>query len=100
MVEPHDFGARDRAHISIDSFREVSRYTSPARPQRRRPLRENYAAHAGILVQQLTSALGPRKTLAEDSRLPLQGLRPGTLVEIETRPPDNGARCVLLSTEP
>lgn len=92
MVEPHDFGARDRAHISIDSFREVSRYTSPARPQRRRPLRENYAAHAGILVQQLTSALGPRKTLAEDSRLPLQGLRPGTLVEIETRPPDNGAR--------
>jgi hypothetical protein len=29
MAEPEDYGARDRPHVSIDTFREVTQYSFP-----------------------------------------------------------------------
>lgn len=40
MAEPDNFDTRDRAHISIDVFRETAAYTFPSRNQERKPLRE------------------------------------------------------------
>jgi hypothetical protein len=92
MAEPEDFGARDRPHISINSFREATQYAYPARAQQRKPLRENYAAHADVLLDQLTHALGALPALTADPRLRVEGLKPGTVVEVSTRPPDEGSR--------
>jgi hypothetical protein len=58
MAEPEDFGVRDRAHIFIDAFRETAAYTFPARSQDRKPLRDDYNAHATALLDQLAVALG------------------------------------------
>jgi hypothetical protein len=87
-----EFGTRDRPHISIDAFRETTQYAYPARRQERKPLRENYAAHADALLNQLTQALGALPAPAADARLQIEGLKPGTVVEISTRPPDEGSR--------
>jgi hypothetical protein len=93
MVGPEeDYETRDRPHISIDAFREATQYTYPARAQQRKPLRENYAAHADALLDQLTQALGELPAPAADTRLQIEGLKPGTVVEISTRPPDDGSR--------
>jgi hypothetical protein len=35
MAEPDNFDTRDRAHISIDVFRETAAYTFPSRNQER-----------------------------------------------------------------
>ena len=53
MTEPEDFGARDRQHLSINAFREGAQYEFPPRQMRRRPLRDDYAAHASALLGQL-----------------------------------------------
>jgi hypothetical protein len=87
-----EFGARDRPHISIDVFREATQYEFPARAQQRKPLRENYAAHADALVTQLRQALGALPAPAADPRLQVEGLKPGAVVEVSTRPPDEGSR--------
>ncbi|WFT81223.1 S8 family peptidase [Methylobacterium sp. CB376] len=92
MVEPEDYGARDRPHISIDAFREAAQYGYPSRAQQRKPLREDYGAHADSLLDQLSKALGELPVVAADTRLPVQGLKPGTIVEVSTAPPPNGSR--------
>ncbi|MCC8956153.1 S8 family peptidase [Bradyrhizobium sp. Pear77] len=92
MAGPEDYGTRDRPHISIDAFREATQYEYPARAQQRKPLRENYAAHADTLLDQLTDALGALPAPAADARLRIEGLKPGTVVEVSTRPPDEGSR--------
>lgn len=92
MAELGDFGIRDRPHISIDSLRESAAYVFPARAQDRKPLRENYAAHAAALLDQLATALGNVPPSQADPRLRVEGLKPGVLVEVSTLPPAEGSR--------
>lgn len=92
MAEPEDFGARDRPHISVNAFREKTKYEFPAQAQQRKPLRGDYAAHANSLLEQLTQALGAMPAATADVRLSVQGLKPGTVVEVSTRPPDEESR--------
>ncbi len=92
MAEGEDYGARNRAHISIDAFREAAQYSFPARAQERKPLRDDYAAHAARLIERFAAALGNVPTPVNDPRLAVQGLKPGTVVEITTLPPAEGAR--------
>lgn len=92
MAEPEDYGARDRSHISIEVFREAAAYKFPARKQERKPMRADYVAHAAALLDQLSAALGELPLPAADPRLPVEGLKPGTIVEIATLPPAEGSR--------
>ncbi|ACI93531.1 Y4BN [Afipia carboxidovorans OM5] len=92
MAEPDDFGARSRTHISINAFRETAAYTFPARRQERKPLREDYAAHAAALLDQIAVALGNLPPPAVDTRLPVEGLKRGTIVEVTTVTPVEGSR--------
>jgi len=92
MTEPEDFGARDRQHLSINAFREGAQYEFPPRQMRRRPLRDDYAAHASALLGQLTRALGDIPAGTDDPRLHVAGLKPGTMVELATLPPAAGSR--------
>ena len=92
MAEPDDYGAKNRAHISINAFRETAAYTFPVRNQERKPLREDYAAHAATILDQLAVALGDLPAPGADARLPVPGLRRGTIVEVTTVPPAEGSR--------
>lgn len=92
MAGPDNFDARDRPHIFIGAFRETATYTFPSRKQERKPLREDYAAHAARLLDQLAAALGDIPPAAEDPRITIQGLKSGTIVEIKTLPPAEDSR--------
>lgn len=87
MAGPDDFDARDRAHLSINGFREAANYAFPSRNQTRKPLREDYVAHANSLLGQLAAALGEVPLAGADLRLTVQGLKAGKIVEIATAPP-------------
>jgi hypothetical protein len=91
MAEPNVFGVRDRPHLSIDAFRETAEYALPARAQARKPLRQDYAAHAASLLDQLTAALG-LPAAGADARVPLEGLKLGTIVEVATLLPAENSR--------
>jgi len=92
MAEPDNFDTRDRPHIPIDAFRETAAYERPPRNQERKPLRGDYAAHAARLLDQLAVALGDLPLPGDDARISLQGLKPGTIVEIATLPPAETSR--------
>ena len=92
MAVPEDYAARDRPHVSIDSFREAAQYSFPSRAQQRKPMRADYAAHSDALLDQLTTALGDLPAPAADPRLEVAGLKPGTVVEVSTLPLVEGSR--------
>lgn len=92
MAEPENPDERNRPHINIDVFREEAAYAYPSRDQKRKPLRDDYAAHADHLLDQLAQALGDRPPPDADPRLPVPGLKAGTIVEIATVPPAEGSR--------
>lgn len=92
MAEHDDYGARDRPHLLISAFRESTRYSYPSRPRIRAPLREDYAAHADSLAGQLRQALGNIPSSGADPRLAVADLKPGQLIEVATRPPDESSR--------
>jgi hypothetical protein len=92
MAEPDNFDTRDRPHIPIDAFRETAAYERPPRNQERKPLRDDYAAHAAQLLDQLAVALGDLPLPGDDARISIQGLKPGTIVEIATLPPAETSR--------
>jgi hypothetical protein len=92
MAEPEEFDVRDRPHISIDAFRESTQYSFPGRAQQRKPLREDYAAHADALLGQLIGALGELPAPTADPRLHVEGLKSGTVVEVSTQAPAEGSR--------
>ena len=92
MPEPDDYGARNRPHLSIDLFREPTRYEFPQRKLERKPLRDDYAAHANALILQLAAALGDPPAPAADPRLRVEGLKLGTVVEVATLAPAEGSR--------
>ncbi|GBQ83561.1 S8 family peptidase [Asaia krungthepensis] len=92
MAESDNFDTRNRPHIAIDAFRETAAYKYPSRNQERKPLRGDYAAHAAHLLQQLDIALGDVPLPTDDSRLTVQGLKSGTVVEITTLTPAEDSR--------
>jgi hypothetical protein len=92
MAEPDDFGGRNLPHISIDAFRETEAYALRARPHSRKPLHADYAAHATALLDQLATALGEVPPVGTDPRLPVEGLKRGTVIEVATLPPTEGSR--------
>jgi hypothetical protein len=92
MAEPEDFGVRDRPHVSISGLRETAAYSYPKSPQTRKPLRVDHAAHAAALLGQLAKALGELPPAGADSRLKVEGLKAGTVVEISTLPPSGESR--------
>lgn len=90
MPGPENYDERNQQHISIDNFRESADFEVPARAQQRKPLRENYAAHAAGLIEQLAVALATQP--GADPRLLIEGLKPGTIVEIATKLPTPRAK--------
>ena len=92
MAEPDNPDERNRPHININVFREDASYEYPSRDQKRKPLRDDYAAHANHLLDQLLAALGSHPTPDADPRLPIQGLKSGTIVEVATVRPAEGSR--------
>jgi Subtilase family len=92
MAELEDYGERNRSHISINAFRETAAYTFPSRNQERKPLRDDYAAHAAALLDQLAVALGELPVAESDRRLSIEGLKPGAIVQVTTIPPTEGSR--------
>lgn len=92
MAESDNFDKRDRQHLSIDAFRETAAYAAPGRKQDRKPLRDDYAAHAAQLLSQLAAALGEIPMPATDPRLSVQGLKSGTIVEVTTLAPAEKSR--------
>ncbi|MFC3068428.1 S8 family peptidase [Phenylobacterium soli] len=87
MADRGDFDGRDLPHISIDSWREPTTYKYPSQAQVRKPLREDYAAHAASLLGQLAAALPAIPAARDDIRLDIPGLGRGALVALETMPP-------------
>src|SRR6266436_3603924 len=96
MAESEEFGVPDRAHISIDAFREAAAYTFPARSQERRPLRDDYGAHATSLLDQLAVALGNLPVPGADVRVSVDGLKRGAIVEVRTAAPAENSRTVAV----
>ena len=92
MAEPDEFGARAVPHVLINKFRETAPYEYPARKQKRKPLRDDYSAHAATLLEQMAGALGNIPAAGADTRLFLQGLKLGSVVEISTLAPAEGSR--------
>jgi hypothetical protein len=92
MAGLEEYRTRDRPHIFINSFRESAQYSFPSRAQQRKPLREDYAAHANALLGQLIQALGELPAPPEDPRLAIDGLKPGAVVEVSTLPPAERSR--------
>ena len=92
MAEQGDFGARKHVHISFDVFRDGISYSFPRRKIEPEPLRDDYAAHAKSLLDQLTVALGDIPIAGQDSRLPVEGLKAGAIVQVGTMPPAEGRR--------
>jgi hypothetical protein len=88
MPDNADFAGRALPHVAIDLFRDPGQYRFPNRPQDRKPKRDDYHAHADALLQQLTAALGALPAPGADDRVPIAGLKAGTIVEIETLAPD------------
>lgn len=87
MADPGDFDARDLPHIAIDAWREPTTYQYPSQAQKRKPLREDYAAHARSLIDQLAAALPAMPLAGEDTRIDMPGLGKGALVTVETMAP-------------
>lgn len=84
MAGSDDYGVRNRPHLSINVFKDSTAYKFPAREQNRKPLRENYAAHADSLVRQLAAALADAPVSPPETAPAIQGLQPGVIVEVTT----------------
>jgi len=77
-----------KAHLSLDRVRTEGSYAAPRRKMTLKPLRDNYVAHGAALLRQLAEALPRVPPAGQDARLPIQGLKPGVLITVETLPPD------------
>lgn len=86
MAGQSDFDARRQVHIPFDVFRDGIAYSYPKRKIAPKPLRDDYAAHAKSILDQLTAALGGIPATGQDGRLPLEGLKAGVIVEVGTMP--------------
>ncbi|RZI99451.1 MAG: S8 family peptidase [Brevundimonas sp.] len=87
-----EFSRRDLQHLRIDAFRESGQYTYPKTRQDRKPLREDYVAHAQSLLDQLAAALPEIPTGADDNRFDLAGLKSGSLVRVDVLAPGHDGK--------
>ena len=87
MPEGDEFAGRALPHVSIDAFRNPGQYRFSKPAANRKPKRADYHAHAEVLLEQLAAALGGVPAPQQDQRLPIAGLRPGAIVEIDTLVP-------------
>ena len=87
MPENEAGAAPRQPHISITRWREAAQYVYPRLRRERRERREDYHAHAEALLGQLGEALGNLPPPQEDVRIPVDGLKRGVLVEVETMVP-------------
>lgn len=77
-----------KPHLSLNEVRRAGTYAAPKRRMDAKPLRDDYAAHSAALLEQLAAALPHLPPPNSDSRLKLEGLKPGVLVTLETLAPD------------
>ncbi|RWP11006.1 S8 family peptidase [Mesorhizobium sp.] len=87
MAEEADFSAHELDHVRIEAFREAAQYEFPSKPQDRKPRRDDYPAHAQLLIEQLVAALGDIPPPNDDNRLTILGQRKGAIVELQTMAP-------------
>lgn len=87
MADQTDFNELKHIHISFDVFRDEVGYAYPGRKIEKQPRREDYSAHAEELLAQLAAALGEMPEAGHDDHLPIEGLKPGKIVEVGTMPP-------------
>jgi hypothetical protein len=95
-----EFGRRNLSHLSFEVFRDLAPYRSPSRKRTRKPLRDDYTAHAQVLLDQLTAALAAAAPSKEDTRLTVPGLQAGSLVEVATMSPVEGSRVKAVKLPP
>nr|WP_303705375.1 S8 family peptidase [Brevundimonas naejangsanensis] len=83
-----EYSRRDLDHLRIEPFRETGAYVYPSTPQTRTALRADYPAHGQALLASLDAALPVLPAAGtDDPRLALQGLKPGSLITIQTLAP-------------
>jgi hypothetical protein len=87
MADSNNFDRRNRDHIRFERFREPAKYKMRPTARENEPRRDDHAAHAASLIKQLTAALGSKSPAGYEHRLPVPGLKPGTVVEITTLAP-------------
>ena len=93
MAEPEDFGVRDRPHVSIEwSSRNRGLQLPGASAGAQAAAGGLRRARRMALLDQLASALGDLPPAGADPRLRVEGLKPGTVVEVSTLPPAEGSR--------
>lgn len=73
-------------------WRETVGYDFPARAQQRKPLRDDYAAHAQQLMDSLAAALPDIPEPGQDIRIDIPGMQRGALIEVETMPLPESSR--------
>ena len=96
MADQSDFGERKHIHISFDVFRNEFRYSPPRRNFGEKQHRDDHAAHAATLLGELSAALGDIPEAKHDDRLSVEGLKPGTIVEVGTMPPPPQSRRAVM----
>ena len=96
MPENEAGAAPRQPHISITRWREAAQYVYPRLRRERRERREDYHAHAAALLGQLGEALGNLPPPQEDVRIPVDGLKRGVLVEVETMVPSERAKATKI----
>ncbi|MFB0874008.1 MULTISPECIES: hypothetical protein [unclassified Sphingobium] len=91
-------GGHRLPHIEITRWRESAQYVYPRMRRDQRDRREDHHEHAEVLLEQLTRALGELPRRDQDQRIAVDGLKRGTLVEVETMVPT--ARAKATKTPP
>ncbi len=71
-------------HVRIEVFQSTAAYKPRRQKIEHVKIREDYAAHAEALLRALEAALPPLPPKDQDSRLTFDGLKPGSLVRVET----------------
>lgn len=90
MARAKFFGVRNLPHISMDAFRVVENYAA-RRQGPRKSKRQDHFAHSEQLRAQLEIAFSARD-FEVDSRRKLEGLKLGTVLELETQAPIASSR--------
>jgi hypothetical protein len=95
MTDYYSFDKPEQPHIRIDRFRQEAKHAAPSRKQSRKPLREDYEAHASRLLQQLAAALTEQSPDVTPTRINVPGLKPGRVLEVQTLPPSEKSRSLV-----
>ena len=97
---PNENGNKNRRlpHIEITHWRENAQYVYPRIRHDQHDRQKNHHEHTEMLLEQLTHALDDLPARDQDQRIAVDGLKRGTLVEVETIVPT--ARAKATKTPP